>query len=302
MLHKIFAGIGLAIFFVACSLPERGALNDVQRDLDERNKLVGAYEGVQGVYEGVIELSGLGRTTPARLVLTYREVPVGTDNDGQIRYRPRLLGRLDQPEELILNERLEGVFEPVTGDITLSSLQGQQAKDSADAYYFRTTLSGDRIVGDLRLGAQIYGRLNVTRTSVNLPDETDEFERLRQIVRNKLQVLEGDYEALITPTRYLVPGIGLGPFIASTFQIRIRETGREMPKLILYYKGPEKFMVVQSVIEYTPGTQPEEISFSVPRGQGLQESFEFFGTFEQGVIEGEIVYPTFVGTLRAVKK
>jgi hypothetical protein len=295
---KLMIATTMLLIFASCSFPDQGVMSDIQKDLTDRNKIVEAFAAIEGVYEGEIFSPSQNRSEPARLILTYREVPVGTDNDGQIRYRPRLFARFNRPNVLKLDNKLEGVFEPVTGDLTLSSLPTEQ-----EAFYIRTRLESNRIKGTLRLGAQIYGILDVVRVSRELPDDTTEDENQRQRIRNKLLNLAGDYEAQVTDIEVLVPNISIDPFRPETFSIRISETQGKLPQLVLHYRKSDAFLVVQAQVEYRPDLQPEEISFKVPRGTGPgQETFDFFGIWDKGVIEGRIVYPTFVGKLRAVKK
>lgn len=294
---QVIVGLMVFVSLWSCSFPEQGTMSDVQKDLSDRNKIVDAFGAIEGVYEGHVFFPNQNRRQEARLILTYREVPVGTDSDGQIRYRPRLFARFNRPEVLVMDNKLEGVFEPVTGDITLSSLASEP-----ESFYIRTRVQSHQIQGTLRLGAQIYGILDVTRVTRDLPDDTDEDENQRQRIRTKLVSLAGDYQARVTDIELLVPNINIKPFVVDTFSIRVSETQGRMPQLILYYRKSPAFLVVQSVVDYRPALQPEEISFKTPRGGAGQETFDFFGTIDNGVIEGQIVYPTFVGKLRAVKR
>jgi hypothetical protein len=295
---KFITAVTMLLNFASCSFPDQGTMSDVQKDLTDRNKIVETFAAIEGVYEGEIFSTNQNRSEPARLILTYREVPVGTDNDGQIRYRPRLFARFNRPNVLRLDNKLEGVFEPVTGDITLSSLANEQ-----EAFYIRTRLQTNRIKGTLRLGAQVYGVIDVVLVTRELPDDTTEDENQRQRIRRRLLSLAGEYQAEVTNIEMLVPNISIDSFRPETFSIRVSETQGKLPQLVLYYRKSNSFLVVQAQVDYRPELQPEEISFKVPRGTGPgQETFDFFGTWDKGVIEGRIVYPTFVGKLRAVKK
>jgi len=290
--------LGFMSFLLAsCSFPEPGAMGDVQKDLGDRNKIVEAFSAIEGVYEGQVFLPNQNRSQPARLILTYREVPVGTDNDGQIRYRPRLFARFNRPNVLTLDNKMEGVFEPLTGDITLSSLPNEQ-----EAFYIRTRVQSEQIKGTLRLGAQVYGVLDVVRVSRSLPDDSTEDENQRQRIRARLSNLVGDYDALVTDIDMLVPNINIQPFKVETFSIRISDTQGKIPQLILYYRQSQAFLVVQAPIVYRPELIPEEITFKAVKGGPGQETFDFYGSWDNGVISGQIVYPTFSGKLRAVIK
>lgn len=287
----------LGLFCAGCSFSDSGVMGDIQKDLGDRNKMIEAFSAIEGVYEGQVFLPNQNRNQPARLILTYREVAVGTDNDGQIRYRPRLFARFNRPNVLVLDNKLEGVFDPLTGDITLSSLPNEP-----EAFYIRTRIQSDQIKGTLRLGAQVYGELDVVRVSRTLPDDSNEDENQRQKIRAQLATLAGDYDASVTDIDILVPNINIKPFHVETFSIRISDTQGKLPKLILYYRQSNAFLVVQVPVDYRPHLFPEEVSFNAPRGGAGQETFDFFGTWDNGVISGKIVYPTFIGTLRAVKK
>lgn len=281
----------------SCSFPERAPFAQVQKDLEERNKIIEAHKSIEGVYEGNISMSKTGRQMPVKLTLTYFESIINQDKDGQYQYRARLYAVLSRPEILSYDVKLEGVYEPVTGDITLSSVEGEKEK-----LYFRTRVINESILATLKVGAQNYGVLDVRLTQKELPQDIDENAEQRNRIRKKLQILAGEYQAKVTPTKILTPGVKLGPFTAQTFSLRVAETSDRLPQLVLYWRKSSQFLVVQTPVSYKPYLDQEEISWAFPRGGGLQETFEFFGFLKDGVIQGEVVYPTFIGQLRAVKK
>ncbi len=296
--NRVLLSLFLLVFGLVlqnCSIAGNdNEVTELQRDLNDRNKIVSSYQAIEGVYEGSLYLKQSNQTIPAKLIMTYREVSVGNDNEGQLRYRPRLFARFSRPEALFLDVKMEGVFEPTTRDITLSSI-----KEESESYYLRTQMDGDIIRGTLKLGEQNYGELNLKLKTKILPSEIDQEIELRQAIREKLAPLTGNYECLVTPD----PSSGLKPFSPEVFKLVVSESQGRLPQLMLYYRQSNAFVIVTTPVTYKPYLSPEEFSVKAERTANIsQETFEIFALLNHGVIEGTISYPTFTGSLRAIKK
>lgn len=284
----------IALLLYSCSFQSRPPLSDVQKDLDERNQIVQSYASIEGTYVGELNIKSQSRIVGAKLAITYREVAVGSDNDGQIRYRPRLFARLSRPEMFLYDIKLEGVYEPLTGDLTLSSPPGDK-----ESYFFRTRINNGQITGDLRINAQILGSLNVKFQSSDLSDDVNDQEEVNRLIAHELKKISGAYRARVTPDEFFDQLISFPAFNPETFNLILVESRDQMPQLFLYYRKSREFLVVQARVEYRPDLQPAQIRFETPRGGPGQETFTFNGFLNRGKIEGEIVYPTFRGRLVA---
>lgn len=286
--------VTIFILISSCSFQSRPPLSDVQKDLQERNQIVQSYASIEGTYAGELYIRSQQRTIGAKLVVAYREVAVGSDNDGQIRYRPRLFARLSRPEMFLYDIKLEGVYEPLTGDITLTSPVGDK-----ESYFLRTRLVDGQIKGELRLNAQILGTLAVKFESSELSDDINDQEEVNRLIVHELKKISGAYRARVTPDEFFDNLISFPAFNPETFNLILVEARGQMPQLVLYYRKSREFLVVQARVEYRPDLQPAQIRFESPRGGPGQETFTFNGFLNRGKIEGEIVYPTFRGRLVA---
>jgi len=298
--EKLLGLLAWALLLTACSFPDQQPMSDVQRDLEEREKLSQVFAQVQGVYAGEIQLSGR-ESIPALLILGYREVAVGTDNDGQIKYRPRLIARLQRPSLLLADVKLEGVFEPATGDLTLTALANE-----TERFYMQGRLRDGMIEAPLRLDAQTYGLLLVKRTTNIVPEETREDEAQKQRIRAHLQKLVGVYETKIVDIESVIPELEKkGEMPVEVFRLSIQEVGTRLPQLVLSYRSSKAVLLNQAPVEYRPELNPAEFNFQLPRGAN-QESATFRGvlreTGDEYLIEGEITYPTFTGRLVARRR
>ncbi|MCS6838708.1 MAG: hypothetical protein NZ480_07650 [Bdellovibrionaceae bacterium] len=292
------------LFFVylwtlGCSFPDQQPLGDLQRDLRDRDKINDIFRSIQGTYEGSLEFPQYQRSTEALLILSFRETPVGTDNDGQNKFRPRLTGRLIQKELIFPDIRFEGVYEPVTGDITLST-----APDAKDKYFFRTRLIGGVLQGELRSQDAIYGYLKVKQTSQDVPQIFNERKQEINRVKSILAPYVGQYEALVDEIEPFFSNISITPF-APGFYIRLIEHMHELPTLELTF-SMDHLPVATGVVHLETRANPIEISVSIPRGPGVSLSFNLVGHVikdsTQIEIKGRITFPTFKGRIRAIRK
>jgi hypothetical protein len=264
-----------------------------QRDLEDREELLRTFSQIQGIYTGTIETQY--KTMPAKLTITYREVVVGKDSDGQPRYRPVLVARLSRPELFALDIRMDGKYISRTGDLTLSTTEGGgeflQGRGSILGGNYQATLS------NANLG--FYGILRVSLLTREIRTEENDDAEQRDRIRNRMNLLAGTFAAVIKPD-VTIPD-ETEDVIRSELRLLVEETDT-FPRLVAYYNHKcGALLPIRSTVTFRPEMVPPEISFATDSGtSGLKISFA--GTFVNSAIEGRFQFPTFSGTLKAAKR
>ena len=277
----------------ACSFNSDSNSQEQKRDADDRAKLTRTYSAIQGVYAGTIEFDDHSNT-PANLIITFREDVVGKDSQGQPRYRPVLVARLNRPNLLVLDTRLEGNYVEESGDLTFTSPKDKDG-NSSEGISIHSALRGGVYEAPINWRGARYGLLHVELTGQSVPDETQsDILQIRRI-RAYLNTLTGIYNALVTPTQ-VSAGYDVQPF-QPTFRLYVDDTG-SVPALYLSWRRTEFELPLAIPVDLRTTLNPREISFRSPNGS--LERFVFFGTFTNGVVDGTITYPTFTGNLHAV--
>lgn len=288
-LLTVFTVTVFALMLSACAFDSS---NDTdQRDLDDRNELVRSFSAIQGIYSGTIETQY--KTMPAKLTITYREVEIGKDSDGQPRYRPVLVARLSRPELLTLDVRMNGKYIERTGDLTLSTV------DNGGEYlqgrgYIRGT---DYTATLTNASFGFYGTLRVSLLSREIKtEENDDQEQISRI-RQRMKLLEGTYRAVV---KLDIPSPDYPDVVRSELRLIVEETGA-VPVLTAFYShmcGAIK--PIRARATYKPDLVPAELSFATTSDMDLRITFN--GTWQNSVIDGYFQFPTLSGRLHAVPK
>jgi hypothetical protein len=286
--------LALSLGLSACSFESNHGSQNEQRENEDRDSLIRAYSSIQGTYEGTLQTAT--KTLEARLTLTYKEVVVGRDSEGQPRYRPVLVARLSRPDLLTLDVRLEGRFVPETGDLTLTTQskadENGNARIVGEDLYLRSSIRNGELRAVVKTNGHDYGILNVRFSSRDVRSESiDDAEQMDRI-RRRMQKIAGVYEGTATPDDVM------GPF---RFRMRIAiEESAGFPTLVVFYTRDQATVPVRMVVTYRPDRSPEEISFT--NTDSTHERVSFYGHYSNGMIDGILTYPTFRAEMRAVRR
>lgn len=266
-----------------------------KRDLNNRQKLLTAYQAIQGVYEGTYVT--LARTELVRLTLSYTEVVVGKTQDGEVRYQPELRARFSRLERNVFDTYLTASLVPETSDLTLTTTT------DTDALYVRGIISGGTFNAPVknREGGEL-GQLSlklVNREVVVPPEGQDNevYDRIKAI----LAPIQGEYIGVVRRTTD-----GKPDHFNLTMLIRLEDrvvNGIIVPVLACYSRREDGVSTsAKHSIIYNGNRNPVELTFEpAPMAVGYG-AWSLKSTYEFGVIKGEIVYQTFVADFEARRK
>lgn len=263
-----------------------------KRDLVNREKLVRAYEGLQGVYEGTLVTPI--RTEMVRLTLSYTEVEVGKNQDGEIRYQPELRARFSRLTLDLFDIYMTASYIPETADLTLTT-----DNDGGESVYIRGYVINGHFSAPVKNRDGSYvGQVEldlVSKEVVAPPDGTanDVYDRIKA----RLVPISGQYSMTVTPydRRYEAFKVDL--------LIRIEDKiveGQRIPALSSYSRREDGFSTAgKHSIAYNGTRRPEELTFEPASTNAGYSAWSSKAIFENGKISGEIYYPTFQGTFIA---
>lgn len=285
----------LALSLAACAFDQSDTDPNRKRDLNNREKLVRAYENIQGVYEG--EFTTASRIENVRLTISYTEVEVGKTQDGEIRYQPELRARLSRLDRDILDTYFTASMITETSDLTLTTQQG-----GGEAMYIRGVIANGVFQAPVRNGegSQI-GTLNVRLVSkeVIAPPEgrgNETYDRIKAI----LLPVQGTYKATVKR----MDGREKKYFVVD-LNIRIEDrnvNGTIVPVLVSYSRREDGLSTsVRHSIIYNGDRSPIELTFEPPATAVGYSAWSLKAIFQNNVITGDVVYPTFVAPFEARK-
>lgn len=291
-----FISTGLVtLSLAACAFDQSNNDPNRKRDLNNREKLVRAYESIQGVYEG--EFDTPSRLEMVRLTISYTEVAVGKNENGEIRYQPELRARLSRLDRDILDTYFTATMITETSDLTLTTQQG-----GGEMMYIRGIISGGGFRAPVKNidGSQI-GTLNLRFVSkeVVAPPEgpgNETYDRIKAI----LLPIQGTYKATVKR----MEGKKDNSFVVD-MQMRIEDmvvNGQVLPVLVCYNRREDGLsLAARHTVIYNGNRNPIELTFSPPPNGVGYTGWSMKAVFENNQIKGDIVYPTFVAPLVAKK-
>lgn len=145
-----------------------------RRQIEDRQKLVDSYSALQGVYEGTYTRTN-GMVEPVKFTFSYREQVAGTNQDGELIYRPVLLVKYERVSTTEEDNRMQGSFIPETGDLTLTTrVLGENNICDGDCLYMKGTWSNGSYSSPVRsLSGVVLGTINITRVSTQVDGPSD---------------------------------------------------------------------------------------------------------------------------------
>ncbi|MBX3019567.1 MAG: hypothetical protein KF767_16890 [Bdellovibrionaceae bacterium] len=285
----------IALSLTACAFDQSDTDPNRKRDLNNREKLVRAYESIQGVYEGTFDTPA--RIENVRLTISYTEVAVGKTQDGEIRYQPELRARFARLDRDIVDTYFTATMITETSDLTLTTQQG-----GGESMYIRGIVQDGIFRAPVKNGegSQI-GMLNVRLVSkeVIAPPEgrgNETYDRIKAI----LLPIQGSYKAVVKR----MDGKKDASFTVD-MQMRIEDTsvnGQILPVLVCYNRREDGLsLAARHTVIYNGDRTPIELTFTPPPNGAGYTGWSMKATFENNMIKGDIVYPTFVAPLEARK-
>lgn len=279
----------------ACAFDQSETDPNRKRDLNNREKLVRAYEGIQGVYEG--EFTTPSRIENVRLTISYTEVEVGKTQDGEIRYQPELRAKLSRLDRDILDTYLTASMITETSDLTLTTQEG-----GGDKFYIRGFIRDGAFQAPVRNGegSQI-GTFNlrlITREVVAPPEGAgnETYDRIKAI----LLPVQGTYKGVVKR----MDGKKDTSFIVE-MNMRIEDkvvNGTILPVLVCYNRREDGLsLAARHSVTYNSDRNPIELTFEAPPGATGFTAWSMKAIFQNGKITGDMVYPTFVAPFVATK-
>lgn len=279
----------------ACAFDQSQTDPNRKRDLNNREKLLRAFEGIQGVYEG--EFTSALRVESIRLTMSYTEVEVGKTQDGEIRYQPELRAKLSRLDRDIFDTYLTASMITETSDLTLTTQAG-----GGEKLYIRGFIRDGVFAAPVRSGegSQI-GTLNLRLVSreVIAPPEgagNETYDRIKAI----LLPLLGTYKGVVKP----MDGKKNAPFVID-MNLRIEDrvlNGNIVPVLVCYSRREDGFSVAaRHFVLYNGDRSPVELTFEAAAGAVGYSAWNLKATLQNRKITGDIVYPTFVAPFIATK-
>lgn len=267
--------------------------SDEEREASDREELVQTYSQIQGVYRGAIHTSK--KDLELKLTLTFKEVVVGKDSEGQPRYRPVLVARFSRPGLVVLDIRMEGTYSSSSGNLTLST-----EANGGEYFQIRGQLIGSNLNGEIKTSSgstygQLSGKLETRQVQTAEGDDLEQADRIRK----HLLKLAGTYEGVVTPEDIT------GPFRAS-IRLDVEEelSSEKIPSLVAYYERiGGGSLSTRLKVQYFPERSPAEISFSSSGATGNNiERVSFLGIILDNEIRGQLSYPAFRAKFVANKK
>lgn len=182
----------------SCAFSEgQGGMSDPnrRRQIEDRQKLVDSYSALQGVYEGTYTRTN-GAVEPVKFTFSYREQVAGTNQDGELIYRPILLVKYERISTTEEDNRMQGSFIPETGDLTLTTRTvGQDNVCDGECLYMKGTwLNGGYSSAVRSISGIVLGTINIQRvtTQVDGPSDGDVWDDYEE-EKERVQKFVGKY-------------------------------------------------------------------------------------------------------------
>lgn len=285
----------VALSLAACAFDQSETDPNRKRDLNNREKLVRAYESIQGVYEGTFTTTA--RVEMVRLTISYTEVEVGKTQEGEIRYQPELRARLSRLDRDILDTFFTASMITETSDLTLTTQQG-----GGEAMYIRGFVRDGVFQAPVRNGegSQI-GALNVrliTKDVIAPPEGrgNETYDRIKAI----LLPVQGSYRGVVKR----MDGKKNASFVVE-LQMRIEDrnvNGTVVPVLVAHSRREDGLsLAARHAVTYNGDRTPIELTFEPAANATGYSAWSLKATFQNNTIAGDIVYPTFTAPFEAKK-
>lgn len=277
----------LSLTLAACAFDQSETDPNRKRDLENREKLLRAFDSIQGVYEG--EFETLTRTEMIRMTISYTEVEVGKTQDGEIRYQPELRARLSRLDRDVFDIYMNASLISETSDLTLTTANG-----GGDTLYIRGIIKNEMFSAPVRNrdGSEI-GTVNlqlISRDVIAPPDGNgnETYDRIKSI----LQRVQGKYTGTVNRRE----GKKLTPFdIEIVIRIEDRKVNSQiLPFLVAYSQRDDGFSKpAKHEITYNGDRDPIELIFDPQANAVGYSAWSLKATFVNRQIKGTIVYPNF---------
>lgn len=290
MRTKYLALLMLPLMMASCAFNESENDPNRRRQIEDRQKLVDSYSSLQGVYEGTFTRMS-GETEPVKFTFSYREQVSGTNQDGELIYRPFLLVKYERTSTTEDDNRLQGSFIPETGDLTLSTqtLGQDNICDGDDCLYMRGRWSNGNYntLVKSRSGIEL-GSISVTRTTtqVNGPSDGelwDEYEEKKERIQKFVGKYIGKAKANIRGEKdmeiEMILSVVDGP----------RSEG---PKLqSTSYRTDGFSRAASHTVTYNYRNGADQIVFKEAEGAIGFDAYTMTATWKKGRITGDILFP-----------
>ena len=273
-------------FFVGCAFENSDIDPNRKRDLNNREKLLRAFQSIQGVYEG--ELTTPSRIEAIRLVLSFTEVVAGKTQDGEIRYQPELRAKFSRLSRDLFDSYLTASYIEELSDLTLTTQE-----NGGEYFYIRGKIQNDSYSAPaLNRDGSVVGHLTLKLVTRDVLAPVDgQYNETYDRIKARLERITGEYVLHMKPVSRNHESFRV------TMLVRLEDAqinGMILPTLAAYSRREDGFSeIARHGINYDGGRIPEKLTFIPATGAKGYSNWTMTAYFENGEFKGTAAYPVY---------